>query len=315
MDALEALFQIKGKVYVYAHNATYDLQFLRYDLHPLAERVGGEIFIIKPASKIISISIRTERTQLHLRDSSAKIPADLRSVGKMIGLPKLEGPDFVEGWSRSRDFTDPREWDYVVRDAAICATAMHSEHEAGMTAATASGDAWRHFKATMGPKKWGWLFPRMSFELDRVLRQAYWGGLNFSFHKGANRADGCPIRHDDVKSMYPWALGSNPMPYGKPTRSSEIPAPGVLFIAEMYAKFTLKKGKTPVFMFKQKIDCVMEDVEYGEYVTDFKHFHRLVMSSIDLDTYSDYYDIEIDWERPPTFYVYKQREGTFCSYI
>jgi len=315
--ALVGIFEPRKDVYIYSHNMTYDAHFFKYCLPSIAQQLRADITIVKPQSKIITIKLKCkDGGTLHFRDSMAKMPGDLRSLGRIIGLDKLDGFDWSVGWSTKVNFDDPANWAYVIRDAEICAKAMYQLHKSGHTSATSSGDAWRLYKNTYHPEKWQKYFPMFSYNFDLNLRLAYSGGLNFSFHKGYNLStDRRRIRHRDAVSMYPWAMTANPMPYDKPTKTDAIPADGALYIAEFYAKMTLKPDRPAIYMFKQKVDCILEGIAYGTPLEKCDHYHKIVITSVDFETLLDYYDFVIDWEREPVFYVFKSRRGMFDEYI
>lgn len=181
----------KNKTYLwYVHNLTYDINFLRQLIHD-----AGEIYdvsIIKRMSSFVMVRIhdKDSNSYIEFRDSAKKIPGSVKSLGKSIGLPKLEPPGgehFEVGWSTRIDYDDPETWRYVIRDSEIVARAMQSLHDHGSTHATASGDTFASLRKYIARDKsfksdWMWdkLFPHLPIDLDARLRKAYIGGLNIS---------------------------------------------------------------------------------------------------------------------------------------
>ena len=264
------------------------------------------------------------------RDSMKKLPSDLRQVGRMIGLPKLESPrgSFEPGWSKDLDLSeDSDDWTYIDRDADIVAVAMLQLHKSGRTASTASGDAWQWAKRMIGvnpktgkynphDKKWDNLFPHLDVELDRFLRHGYAGGLNISFHSGYSEASPeRPLTHEDVHNMYGSVLMWDPLPIGIPTESDKWPCDDFLYVAHVSIKLSLKDGMIPWFQFKEGIDNAIEGWPHGTIVECTYHWHEMILTSVDLITLSHFYDIEFCPDFCPHFWIFKQREGIFKEYL
>lgn len=319
-----------GNIVLYFHNLKYDLSFQKSVIHHF-EECGCEIRATIRRHAPISIRIQMDKNHsIIIRDSMKKLPSDLRSVGKMIGLPKLESPrgDFSPGWSATLDTSEGSEdWTYIHRDAQIVAVAMRSMHAQGRTASTASGDAWQWAQRMIGTdpntgkynpidKKWGNMFPHLDVDLDRFLRHGYAGGLNISMHQGENVAsEDRPIVHEDVHNMYGSVLMWDPLPIDLPTVTTEWPADGQLYVADLSLKLHLKDGMIPWFQFKEGIDNMIENLPHGAIVDNTDSWHQMILTSVDLITLSHWYDIEIDEDYTPTFWIFKQRTGIFREYL
>ena len=329
------LLDKEQKTYIYIQNADYDLHFIKGILHEISEEYKVKMEIIARYGKIISWTLRPtedspfEGGEIIFRDSAKKIPgSSVRSLGQLIGLPKLEGvsEDFHPGWSKEIDFSDPKEWLYVRRDAQIVAAAMsrlHSRAGGGRNKSTASGDAWMLMKKYIGtdPRtgkrykndmKWQKLFPRLDTELDMRLRRGYMGGLNISMMQGLHEG---VITHEDVHSMYPTVMSYDPLPYGLPTMQFHCPRDGALYIVETRIKLRLKEGMFPWFQFKNVYDNQIEGWEYGTLIEETYQWHELTLTNVDLDILMDWYDVEFDQEYPHTYFVFMQKTGVFAGYI
>ena len=326
------LLEHTGHDYIYIANINYDWWFIFDELAAFCQEHLVEMKPIQRNGRIISVDLEPSEDsdlgpcKLSFRDTMAKVPgSSVRSLGKMIGLPKLEGvsEDFHPGWSYETDFSDPAQWEYVIRDAEIVAVAMQKLHSAGRRKATASGDAWQQMKRYIaGDKrykrefKWEHLFPHLTTDLDLRLRRAYCGGLNISMHPGRHDLDECgAITHEDVHSMYPTVMSYDPLPYGVPTLSDHPPRDGALYIAEVRIRFQLKDGMFPWFQFKNGADYVMEGIPFGTPVEAAYQWHEMALTNVDLDIMSDWYDIEFDPEYQPAYHVFLQRTGVFAGYI
>lgn len=319
-----------GHVIVYFHNLKYDLSFLKglIAFYQMAD-CGIQATIRRHAPISVKVVMDDNHT-LTFRDSMKKLPADLRSIGRMIGYPKLESPrgDFSPGWSADLDLSDGSEdWTYIHRDAEIVARAMIQLHGDHQTASTASGDAWQWAKRQIGinpktgrfnprDKKWDIWFPHLDTELDRWLRHGYAGGLNISFHQGHSVATpDRPITHEDVHNMYGSVLMWDELPIGLPTESDKWPCDDLLYIAHVSMRMYLRDGMIPWFQFKNGIDNMMEGLPHGAIISSTDHFHEMVLTSVDLATLSQFYELEFDEDFCPHFWIFKGRTGIFKDYL
>ena len=323
------MFDRKGKTYIYVHNLDYDFHFIKSYLWHMCDENALKMEIIARYGKVISVTMRPtedsvfESGEVIIRDSMKKIPgSSVRSLGKLIGLPKLEGvsEDFHPGWSKETDFSDPAQWEYVKRDAQIVAAAMERLHAAKRNKSTASGDAWKLMKQYIAgdgknPKsdmRWKKYFPKLSTELDLRLRKGYTGGLNISMCQGEHEG---VIVHEDVHSMYPTVMSYDPLPYGIPTMQFHPPRDGALYIVETRIKFRLKEGMFPWFQFKQAYDNLIEGVAHGSLIEETYQWHEMTLTNVDLDILMDWYDVEFDPDYPHTYFVFLQKTGIFAGYI
>ena len=329
MDYFIHFLDVKGKTFIYCHNLDYDFHFFKGILAEMSDLHNLHMEIIARHGKVISCTLTPTEDSMHsegeliFRDSLKKIPgSSVRSLGKLIGLPKLEGvsEDFHPGWSQDVDFSDPAEWEYVKRDAQIVAVAMDQMHRSGRTKSTASGDAWMLMKRYIAgegknPKddlKWKKYFPKLSTDTDLRLRRGYTGGLNISMQKGEHAG---VITHEDVHSMYPTVMSYDPLPYGLPTMQFHCPRDGALYIVETRIKFKLLDGMFPWFQFKNALDYQMEHLEYGSIIEETSEWHEMTLTNVDLDILMDWYDVEFDPDYPHTYFVFLQKKGLFAGYI
>ena len=116
-----------GDIIIYYHNLKYDLSFLK-PVIAIFQDADCEVRATIRRRAPISIRITMDKTHsVTFRDSMKKLPSDLRQVGRIIGLPKLESPrgSFEPGWSKDLDLTEGSDdWTYIDRDADIVAVAM-----------------------------------------------------------------------------------------------------------------------------------------------------------------------------------------------
>ena len=330
---LHLLSRHKGHDYIYIHNINYDWWFIFDQVADMCAKYNVHMKPTLRNNRIISVELEPDEDselgpcRVTFRDSFAKVPgSSVQSLGKMIGMPKLEGvsEDFHPGWSLGVDFSDPARWEYVIRDAEVVARAMAALHSSGKRKATASGDAWQAMKKYISkgksykdPYEWNHLFPQLSTDLDLRLRRGYCGGLNISNFQGKHIAgqDCDCITHEDVHSMYPTVMSYDPLPYGIPTVTTEVPRIGSIYIAEVRIRFQLKEGLFPWFQFKNGADYIMEGIPFGTPVAAAWQWHEMTLTNVDLDILMDWYDVEFDPDYQPVYHVFLQRIGVFAGYI
>ena len=328
-NCLLRFFDMKGTTYIYIANLNYDFHFIKGILFSICEDAAIDMKLIVRYGSVISVTMKPKEDSMYsegeivIRDTVKKIPgSSVRSLGKMIGLPKLEGvsEDFHPGWSKEIDFSDKSQWEYVRRDAQIAAASMEMLHKMGRNKATASGDAWASMKRFIAGEgnniktdlRWKKYFPKLPSDLDMRFRRGYWGGLNISMEIGEHRGT---ITHEDVHSMYPTVMSYDPLPYGIPTIQFHVPRDGALFIMETRIKFKLKDGMFPWFQFKEGYDNQIEGVPHGTVIEETREWHEMTITNVDLDILMDWYDVEFDQDYPHTYYVFLQKTGIFAGYI
>lgn len=203
---------------------------------------------------------------------------------------------------------------------------MSDLHKKGFAKATLSGDAWTCCKQIIGadphgktyPHNWKWErnFPHIPIELDKRLRKGYIGGINYSANWGENVATADrPIYHEDIHSSYPSTMYADPLPCGIPTMTTEWPDDYQLYVAEIRVKMTIKEGLKPWYQFKHAYDNIIENWEYGTLVEQTREWHDMTLTSVDLITLSQWYDLEFDHDYPETFFIFKSCEGMLAPYI
>lgn len=334
---------VSTKYVIYVHNLNYDFQFMRgmiadiidgfdlidepeEDYDPFGDFEGlvfgsspnhhKECFMLAPENRPAIIRFGN----IELRDSSKKLPAGttVKEMGDMIGYPKLESPrgDFHPGWSA--DLTDD-DFQYVIRDAEIVARLMSQFHKEGAVRATISSDAMGSAKAIFnkshninGYGQWDKYFPTLSYEVDRLLRAGYMGGINVSQHIGLNKG---PIVALDVNSMYPTVMKYDLLPYGLPIETDDPVRDGFeLYVVKARMRFHLKPGMIPVFKFKTKEDADLEGLGTSDPVRDCSAWHNMTLTNVDLENYGRFYDIEID-RNTAKYWAFKCAVGHMGEYI
>lgn len=210
----------------YFANLSYDGEFFKYILPYLLEKIKDCEPIasyIRPKNRLIGIFIRykglnRESRSIAFADILAKLPGySVELLGQRFGLQKEEGFKFYDGWSEKVDFSLDENWTYVKTDAKIVALACQDAHSRGYVKLTAASDAREEIKRFYAKGKNRYKdanyykkFPKLSLELDKVLREAYQGGINISPRQRVFEGD---IRHFDARSMYPSVMLLDRLPH------------------------------------------------------------------------------------------------------
>lgn len=88
METLSDLMRRRKNIVLYYHNLKYDLQFQKSVLDAMRSDYGFELSVLMRKGNPIQIKVEKNKHSLTLRDSAKKIPGDLRSLGKMVGIEK-----------------------------------------------------------------------------------------------------------------------------------------------------------------------------------------------------------------------------------
>lgn len=78
---------LRDDIIVYFHNLRYDLSFFKGELARL-QADGWTIKATLRKGDPIAIKVSKGERSFELRDSKKKLPGSVKSIGKMIGLPK-----------------------------------------------------------------------------------------------------------------------------------------------------------------------------------------------------------------------------------
>lgn len=108
---------------------------------------------------------------------------------------------------------------------------------------------------------------------------------------------------------------ADPLPFGIPTITHDWPDDYQLYVAELRVKYHLREGLKPWLTFKTGIDNLLEGWDYGTLIEETEQWHQVMLTSVDIATISQWYEIEIDDEFEPTFYIFKAKEGLLRPYI
>ena len=312
----------KGKIYF--HNIKFDGYFLLYELmvnmgytFKQGRKLENKTFtcMISNMGQWYSIKVKTDKGHtITFLDSLKKLPFPVKKIGKDFGLDMQKGDTPLYDMLPYDYEPSAEEVDYIRRDVGIVAQALAIQFAQGLKKMTVGSDALASYKELT--KKFRTMYPLLTDEVDAFCRNAYKGG--YVYCKPAWRNVTINERGSvfDVNSMYPWAMKYCMLPYGKPlyfsgeyVQDDDYP----LWIAEIYADFTVKPNHVPTIQLKNNPHFLAREYVEDSTGTDGVKFQKLCLTSVDFELFKQHYDIhEIQWERG---YKFRGCIGAFDLYI
>lgn len=315
---IESLIKERAGHSVFFHNIDYDAKFFLPALKASCESNGWKLEIsANNDKKLILISVKDgKKTLLDFRDSYKIVSKNLAEIGDLLGIPKLDGVggDWKEGWSLDVDFKDPEQWRYVERDAEICQRIADTMNGEGLDRPTLAGCALKYAKILCNltvPFAWMDIFPPLHPEIYDLMKQAYYGGENFSAGKMKITDD---VKHYDVTSLYPSVMMYDPLPEGRIFKVRKDQIEGRQYVEVFRGRLHLKPRGLPWYKFKMASDAIPEGITPSDPVEDCSQFHDFVLSSVDIEQLEIDYDVERDG--PSEYYIFEgETVGRFKPYL
>ena len=202
-DYIQSLAWDKKPIYVFAHNAFFDLtasSFFPYFTYRGWKRTFWYdkgltyIFFIKKGSKTLKIVSTTNY-----------FPSSVAEMGKAIGLEKMD----VDPLLASEAETET----YCRRDVEIVVKYLQrymvfiAESDLGRFAVTRASQAMNAYRHRFMPTQ---IYLHKDDEARELECYAYFGGRTECFRLG--KIHGGPFTTLDINSMYPWAMKAYPSP-------------------------------------------------------------------------------------------------------
>lgn len=187
-----------------------------------------------------------------INDSFKIIPASIKSIPKMFGLPESKG---------EIDYNKPRplgyipskeESDYLKRDCVIAGKAIKTILDQGLKGLTTASNAFKFYEKMLGEKQYNRLFPILDPKVDNYMRSSYKGGYCYVNKNFKSLDVGCGVVYDK-NSMYPWVMREKSLPFGTPVyyegeyKKDELYP---LFIQRISCEFEIKKKYLPTIQVK-----------------------------------------------------------------
>ena len=243
-------------------------------------------------------------------DSLKILNMSVEVIAKTFGLPisKLE-LDYNTPREKGHNLTD-EEKEYIKNDVKIVALALKTLFDEDLTKMTIGSNALNNYKEIITQNKFNQLYPSISYEIDKDIRQAYKGGFTYlnPIYAGKDVSTGVVL---DVNSLYPSVMYEKPMPFGEPFfyegqyQEDKIYP---LYIQMITCSFELKKDRIPTIQIKGS------HFKENEYLTSSNNeIIGLTLTNIDLKLFLEQYEVYdlkyiCGWK-------FKSLTGLFKNYI
>lgn len=128
-----------------------------------------------------------------------------QSVEQIAKTFNLEESKLVIDYNAPREkghILTKEEKDYIKNDVVIVAKAMDYMYQMGLSKMTAGSNALFEYRTILTNKKFEKVFPKLTYECDKDIRQSYKGGFTYlnSQWEGVDVGEGEVL---DVNSLYP----------------------------------------------------------------------------------------------------------------
>ncbi|MCM3176220.1 DNA polymerase [Paenibacillus sp. MER 99-2] len=265
-DDVDAFTTVHHPVYMFAHNAKYDIQ-VSQGIHQLVKR-GYKVTRFNDANPAIfeftkvhsmetdpeTDEVKVKVKKIILLSSTNYYQQSLESLGKVFGLKKLDFDHNQKIDMKDSNFVSEM-LTYLDRDVEILEVAMLSfldfirKERLGKFCETIASQTFTAFKSRFMKKD---IFIHSDENALGVERRAYAGGRNEVFYMGEIEE---LIYYVDINSMYPHVMWSQRFPTKlksfvitmKPKRIMEMIEEGYLFCADCYID-----TKIPIFHLKDE---------------------------------------------------------------
>lgn len=225
------------------------------------------------------------RHKVKFWDSLKKFPGtSVKQLGKFIGLPKDDKPDFGRYFPIDYEPTDD-EIKYCIRDSEVVAKAIQFDLEQGYTKMTLASDCFKNAQdRCLRGKFYRDYMPALSLEVDDFCRNAYRGGISYL----KPEYEDIEIEHIkvfDVNSLYPWVMHDCPLPigYGKYV---DKPSKDKLFFINFKCEFMVKKDRFPFIQIKNS-----PSFRENQFVKFSNGIVDLTLTSVDFKNFKNNYNI------------------------
>lgn len=310
---------------VYFHNLKFDGRFIldwlfKNGYEHLADEdrdVPRGYFrtLISNMGRFYSLKVHFNKTAFHnghvveFRDSLNKIPLSVANTAKAFNQEETKGDIDYHKLRPVGYVMDEEERDYIRRDVSIMAHAMKEVHDSGMSRLTVASDALKEFKSLTG-KRFQRLFPKLSSEMDTMIRKAYRGGFTYADPRFHKRKVGAGIVLD-VNSLYPSVMKNKLIPYGEPLWvDGKVETTDNYPLSIFNVTFTAKLKPNHIPCIQIKNSSMFAPTAY---LTEITEPTTLTMTNVDFALYQDHYDMTVlEWGGGWLFHA---SIGMFDDYI
>ena len=248
--------------------------------------------------------------KITIYDSLKILNFSVKELAENFKLPILKGEiDYKEYRSVGHNLTQ-EELAYLKNDVEIVARCLEFVFNEGLTKMTIGSCALNWYKESF--KSFDKLFPKIPYEIDKNLRNAYKGGFTYlnPTYKEVEIKE--PIACFDVNSLYPSVMYNELLPIGMPVFYSgkyEENKNFPLYVQQISCEFKLKENKIPTIQIKNNLSFVPNEYlesSNGEIVV-------LYLTNVDLKLFFEHYDVSnLTYE---SGFMFQGMRGMFCDYI
>jgi hypothetical protein len=201
---IEYRTQIKKTLYIFTHNAFFDLQIINFFKYFTSNGWKLDFFYSKQLSFILNI--KNKSYKICVLSTTNYFGFNLKTIGKMIGLEKLD-VDFNNSDEKTLS-------EYCKRDVQIIVKAMLDywsflyTHNLGSFGLTKAGQSIIAYRSRFMIKN---IYIHKNPSVQILEKNSYYGGRTECFKIG--NISGGPFIFLDINSMYPFIMQSKKLPF------------------------------------------------------------------------------------------------------
>jgi len=255
-----SLARVKSTLYLFAHNAFFDLQ--SSDFFHYAYKAGWKLEFIWEEGLTFILVIRKDKSKIKIISSTNYFQVSLADLGKLFGYPKLR-VNFatipIDGLSK-----------YCKRDVEILKKIMETyfafiiDHDLGKFSMSQASQAFRAFRHRFNTEK---ICLHDVDEAKQLERLCYHGGRVEAFKW--RKQSGGPFVTLDVNSMYPYIMREH---YSPVQLIDIIKKPSISRIRRLLQRFCIVaeceiKTDLPMYAVKKNHKLIFPTGHFMAYLT------------------------------------------------
>lgn len=288
----------------YSHNLKYDASFiLSYWLKhgwKFVDRIEknkqftalcddlGRLYFLK--ARVINPTVKRGNSlrNIDFRDSAKKIDGSVEEIALSYNLPIKKGSIDHNKIRGPRYQPDDNEIEYIEHDTEIIMTVLLRQYKGGLNRLTTAGDSFNAYLESVGRGSFRDYFPILPLEIDKICREAWFGGYVIAAdkYKGKILND---VYDYDYNSKYAAIMCYKVLPYGEPVPFKGKPKPTELYplyIIHFKACFKIKERRFPHIQSKNSFFTKVE------YISDTGiELKELYLTRPDFELFLEDYEI------------------------
>ena len=288
----------------YSHNLKYDASFiLSYWLKhgwKFVDRLEknkqftalcddlGRLYFLK--ARVINPTVKRGNSlrNIGFRDSAKKIDGSVEEIALSYNLPIKKGSIDHNKIRGPRYQPDDNEIEYIEHDTEIIMTVLLRQYQGGLNRLTTAGDSFNAYLESVGRGSFRDYFPILPLEIDKICREAWFGGYVIAADKYKGK-----ILNDvyayDYNSKYAAIMCYKVLPYGEPVPFKGKPKPTELYplyIIHFKACFKIKERRFPHIQSKNSFFTKVE------YISDTGiELKELYLTRPDFELFLEDYEV------------------------